>query len=72
MFGWNQIETKSMLEKKDGRLSKKFNLKKLRDTLWETKKIFDKEGRVNPVRINATASAYFLYVLGKLSSLTVP
>ncbi|XP_026400274.1 uncharacterized protein LOC113296155 [Papaver somniferum] len=39
------IETESVLEMKDGRLSKKFNLKKLRDKLWETKKIFDKEGR---------------------------
>lgn len=65
LFGWNQIETESILEKKDGRLSRKFNLKKLRDTFCDTKKIFDKEGRVNPVRINATASGYLLYVLGK-------
>ncbi|XP_026398451.1 protein MAINTENANCE OF MERISTEMS-like [Papaver somniferum] len=58
-------ETESVLEKKDGRLTKKFNLKKLRDTLSGTKKIFDTEGRLNPVRINATASAYLLHVLEK-------
>ncbi|XP_026420266.1 protein MAINTENANCE OF MERISTEMS-like [Papaver somniferum] len=61
----DSVETESVLEMKDGRLSKKFNLKKLRDKLWEAKKIFDKEGRVNPVRINAIASSYLLYVLGK-------
>ncbi|XP_026438986.1 protein MAINTENANCE OF MERISTEMS-like [Papaver somniferum] len=65
LFGWNQVETESVLEMKDGRLSKNFNLKKLRDKLWEIKKIFDNEGRVNPVQINATALAYLLYVLGK-------
>ncbi|XP_026384108.1 protein MAINTENANCE OF MERISTEMS-like [Papaver somniferum] len=43
LFGLNHIERESVLEMKDGRLSKKFNLKKLRDTLWETKKRIRKE-----------------------------
>ncbi|XP_026451369.1 protein MAINTENANCE OF MERISTEMS-like [Papaver somniferum] len=49
----------------DGHLSKKFNLSKLKDTLSETKKIYNEEGRVELVRINTTASAYLLHILGK-------
>ncbi|XP_026406637.1 protein MAIN-LIKE 1-like [Papaver somniferum] len=65
LFGWNQVRTESVLEVKDGHLSKKFNLRKLKDALSGTKKIFDEEGMVDLVRINATAAGYLLYVLGK-------
>ncbi|XP_026452180.1 protein MAIN-LIKE 1-like [Papaver somniferum] len=65
LFGWNQVQTESVLEVKDGHLAKKFNLRKLKAALFGTKKIFDEEGRVDLVRINATATGYFLYVLGK-------